>query len=92
MVPPARRRCRSCTPSGTSIPPGAPEESWRAPTWPSGVRYVNETAPGLAAVRNRALDEAGNANLLAFIDDDETPAAGWLQHLVRTWRATGRRR
>jgi glycosyltransferase involved in cell wall biosynthesis len=54
-----------------------------------GVRYAAEATPGIAAVRNRALDEAGDARLLAFIDDDERPAEGWLAHLLRTWDATG---
>ena len=35
-----------------------------------GLRYVVESRPGVAAVRNRALDEA-TGRLLLFIDDDE---------------------
>lgn len=54
-----------------------------------GVRYVPEPVPGIAAVRNRALDEAADARVLAFIDDDERPADGWLAHLLETWTATG---
>jgi glycosyltransferase involved in cell wall biosynthesis len=54
-----------------------------------GVRYAAEPTPGIAAVRNRALDEAGEARVLAFIDDDERPADGWLDHLLRTWATTG---
>lgn len=46
------------------------------------VRYVHEPSPGLAAVRNRALDEAANADLLVFIDDDEVPEPSWLRELV----------
>lgn len=53
------------------------------------VRYVAETVPGIAAVRNRALDEAVSARLLAFIDDDERPASGWLLALLTTWTSTG---
>lgn len=48
-------------------------------------RYVHEPAPGLAAVRNRALDEAEHADVLAFIDDDEIPGEGWLAALLATW-------
>ena len=35
--------------------------------------------PGISAARNRALDEAADADLLVFIDDDElpSPTAGW---------------
>lgn len=54
-----------------------------------GVRYVAEPTPGIAAVRNRALDEAADARVLAFIDDDERPADGWLAHLLDTWADTG---
>jgi succinoglycan biosynthesis protein ExoM len=53
------------------------------------LRYVAEPTPGIAAVRNRAIDEAAGSTLLAFIDDDERPAAGWLAELLRTWSATG---
>lgn len=48
------------------------------------VRYVQETAPGVAAVRNRALDEVSSSDLLLFIDDDEEPEAGWLSTLLAT--------
>lgn len=52
-----------------------------------GLRYVHEPIPGIAAVRNRALDEAAGSRLLAMIDDDERPEPGWLGHLVSTWEA-----
>lgn len=48
------------------------------------VRYVIETAPGVASARNRALATAADCDLLAFIDDDELPHRGWLAALVRT--------
>ncbi len=53
------------------------------------LRYVAEPTPGIAAVRNRAVDEAAGSRLLAFIDDDERPMAGWLDALLATWAATG---
>ena len=52
------------------------------------LQYVHEPVPGIAAGRNRALDEAGNADLLVFIDDDEIPRPGWLAALVDTWMLT----
>ncbi len=56
-------------------------------SWPDPlVRYAHEPRPGIAAARNRALHEAQAAEAIAFIDDDETPAPGWLDALVRTWR------
>lgn len=53
------------------------------------LRYVTEPTPGIAAVRNRALDEAAGSTLLAFIDDDERPSRQWLAALIATWEATG---
>jgi succinoglycan biosynthesis protein ExoM len=53
---------------------------------PDRVRFVHEPTPGIAAARNRALDETGDADLLVFIDDDERPEPGWLDQLVDTWR------
>ena len=53
------------------------------------VRYVVEERPGVAAVRNRALDETTERDLLIFIDDDEEPEPGWLAALVGLWASTG---
>lgn len=53
------------------------------------VRYVVEQQPGIAAARNRALDEASGSRLLAFIDDDEIAQPGWLTSLLETWTSTG---
>jgi len=53
------------------------------------VRYVVEPQPGIAAARNRALDEARDSDLLAFVDDDGRPEAGWLVALVRLQAAAG---
>ncbi len=65
-----------------------PEASAKAAmaSWPDHrVRYVHEPRPGVAAARNRALVEAQHADAVVFIDDDEEPAPGWLDALVRTW-------
>lgn len=53
------------------------------------VGYVVEPTPGIAAARNRGLDEAAGADALVFIDDDESPRPGWLRTIVDTWRETG---
>ena len=50
------------------------------------MRYVAERTPGIAAVRNRAMDEATDVRLLAFIDDDEIPQPAWLSALVQCHR------
>ena len=54
-----------------------------------GLAYAHEAEPGLAAVRNRALDESRSSRLLACMDDDGRPAPDWLGALVRTWEQTG---
>jgi len=53
-----------------------------------GLRYVVEPKVGIPVARNRAVREAlaSNADALCFIDDDETPDARWLVHLVAAWR------
>jgi succinoglycan biosynthesis protein ExoM len=55
----------------------------------AGVRYAAEPCPGIAAVRNRAMDEAAGSRLLAFIDDDERPRERWLAALLDVWSGTG---
>jgi glycosyltransferase involved in cell wall biosynthesis len=46
------------------------------------VRYAVEPTPGIAAARNRVLDEAAESRFLIFIDDDERPHQGWLRSLL----------
>lgn len=53
------------------------------------LRYAHEPTPGIAAARNRALDEAGGRDLLLFIDDDERPEPGWLDAMVGCWQRYG---
>lgn len=50
------------------------------------LRYVCEETPGIAAVRNRVLDECHGSDLIAFIDDDEIPRTRWLSSLLSVWR------
>lgn len=50
-----------------------------------GLRYVHETTPGIAAGRNRALDECRDSDVLVFIDDDERPTDEWLSLLLDTY-------
>lgn len=53
------------------------------------VDYVVESQPGIAAVRNRAIDESSDADAVVFIDDDEVPEEGWLRTLVTVHAETG---
>lgn len=46
------------------------------------VDYVHEPEPGIAAARNCAIARAEDRDAIAFVDDDESPRAGWLQALV----------
>ncbi|MFI7582582.1 glycosyltransferase family 2 protein [Kocuria sp. M1N1S27] len=55
----------------------------------SEVRYVSEPVPGIAAVRNRILEETSGEDILLSLDDDERPRPAWARHLVETWRETG---
>ncbi|MGI5189620.1 glycosyltransferase family 2 protein [Promicromonospora sp. CA-289599] len=54
--------------------------------WP--VTAVVEPEPGISAARNRALRASDDQDLLAFVDDDEVPRAGWLGALYETYRTT----
>jgi succinoglycan biosynthesis protein ExoM len=54
------------------------------------LRYVHEPRRGIAQARNRALAvAAGDADHVAFLDDDETPSAVWLDELLRVRAACG---
>ncbi len=55
---------------------------------PLPLRYRHEPTPGLAAARNRALDDA-DGDVLVFIDDDEVAEPGWPDGLLRVMEATG---
>ncbi|WP_285115389.1 glycosyltransferase [Leifsonia sp. fls2-241-R2A-40a] len=49
------------------------------------VRYLTEKRRGIAAARNRALDETADRDLIVFIDDDERARPGWLVRLTETY-------
>jgi len=65
------------------------DEAGTAAEGPVDVTYAHEPVPGIAAARNRALDEGGDDDLLVFVDDDERPSDRWLVELVTLQRATG---
>jgi glycosyltransferase involved in cell wall biosynthesis len=50
---------------------------------------LDEPRPGLSRARNRALDWAGEDDVLAFVDDDAVVEDGWYDALERTWREAG---
>ena len=67
-------------PSG--LPPALVDAHRR--TFPGSVDA--EPRPGLSLARNRALDAAAGAEVLAFVDDDAVVEEGWLDALRDAWR------
>jgi succinoglycan biosynthesis protein ExoM len=60
-----------------------------AETSPWPVRFVVEGARGIPLARNAAVAAAGDADFVAFIDDDEIPDQRWLAELVNVQRREG---
>jgi glycosyltransferase involved in cell wall biosynthesis len=52
----------------------------------TGAAYLPVSTRGFTQVRNAALDAARHHDVLVFIDDDELPCSGWLEHLVASAR------
>jgi len=52
------------------------------------VRYCVEPEQNIALARNRALQQA-DADLIAFLDDDEFPSDPWLTEMLQTLLASG---
>ena len=53
---------------------------------PIPFRYAVEENRGVVCGRNRVLQEAGDSDFLAFLDDDEIATPEWLERLVDTQR------
>ncbi|ALX66280.1 glycosyltransferase family 2 protein [Microbacterium sp. XT11] len=66
-----------------------PDASAREVAAELGVDYLSEKTPGIAAVRQAALDAAADDELTVMIDDDVFPEERWLGGLVDVWRDTG---
>jgi GT2 family glycosyltransferase len=56
-----------------------------AAAWQGRLRYAHEPRPGIAAARNRALEDSAGYGTLIFIDDDERPVESWLDDLLATY-------
>jgi len=65
--------------SGEAVVPAASDPA---------IGYVHEPRPGIAAARNRALDESASDDVLIFIDDDEWPCETWLQSMLEVYDRT----
>lgn len=61
------------------------------PHFTEGISYAHEPELGIPFGRNRAAREAIiiNADILIFVDDDETVANDWLVRFLEGWRNSG---
>ena len=57
------------------------EAAQKVSRWP--LQYRIEPRQGIPFARNACVRESGEADFVAFIDDDETPGAEWLAALVK---------
>jgi hypothetical protein len=64
-----------------------PDRSAEAVARSSDVEYLSEARPGIAAVRQAALDAASTEELVVMIDDDVVPEPGWLAGLTEVWES-----
>jgi hypothetical protein len=71
-----------------AIPSARPTVETLTAEAPFPVRYVHEPAAGVANARNAAL-AAASGDLIAFLDDDEEAAPGWLAALIDTQQRYG---
>jgi hypothetical protein len=72
-----------------TLPSAEPVVAEARPHFKHRVDYVHVPAPGLAVVRNFALNHAAESDdLLAMIDDDEIPGPVWLAELLRVQALT----
>lgn len=55
---------------------------------PFDMKWVHEPRPGIAYARNTGLDHAQDAELIAFLDDDEITSSNWLKHLIAVQQQT----
>src|SRR3954452_24324084 len=66
---------------------GLPDPAIEAHRGATPAKILAEPLPGLSRARNRALAWAagGEADAIAFADDDAVVADGWYQALQRRW-------
>lgn len=56
---------------------------------PFEIIWVHEPRAGIAHARNTGVAHAADAELIAFLDDDEVASTNWLKHLVDVQHSTG---
>lgn len=91
-APSARHSVETLVIDNASDPDRAPRlERLRAAAPGLALALVVEPRRGIPFARNRALDEADarGVDALAFLDDDQTIAPGWLDVLARVQEETG---
>lgn len=85
-----RSECRSVTrATRILVVDNDPDRSAEAVAASSAVAYLSEARPGIAAVRQAALDAATAEELVVMIDDDVVPEPGWLAGLTEVWESVG---
>lgn len=92
LIPPLVQAIRSQTVGLTArllVVDNDPESSAADVALALGVEYLSETTPGIAAVRQAALDAASEDELTVMIDDDVVPEPDWLRRLLDVHRDTG---
>lgn len=71
--------------------PRARDQVLGAAGLPGPIHYALETVPGIPMARNRGFQEADRlgADLLLYVDDDETVAPDWLAEILAAQAVTG---
>lgn len=85
QAPPAGLRLELVIADNDQVPSARAFAEALADEAPFPVVYVHEPRPGVANVRNAALEAASGA-LIAFLDDDEEAPPGWIAALVDVQR------
>ncbi len=78
-------------PRAPRCPPGLGSSDHRGREWHlrgeeiterHGATYVHLDKGNVAQARNRGVEQAGQVDAVAFLDDDVVPHAGWLERIV----------
>jgi glycosyltransferase involved in cell wall biosynthesis len=79
-------RCRVVVVDNHPEATGAPIVDDHADVVPFPLTCAREPRRGIPFARNAAIEHAGDAEFVAFVDDDQTVDPGWLAALVATQR------
>ncbi|HKG35623.1 MAG TPA: glycosyltransferase family 2 protein [Solirubrobacterales bacterium] len=87
LEPAARQAAEIPGASALLVTSGLDDEAHRAHAEAAAVLGARAVAAptGLSAARNRALEDPGWADVVAYLDDDAVPAPDWLERLAARW-------